>query len=260
MRTVAIIQARLGSTRFPRKVLADLHGKSILQHVIERARQIQNIDAVVVACPPDDADTLGLVTDACGVSLWAPECEEADVLTRFCDTMRATDNPSPDAILRITADCVVLDPVVAGQVLALFWDSQPCDFASNDTLVSGYPDGWDVEVFSRAALETAAAQATDPADREHVTAWMKRPENGLRCRTLMAPEPWTGPKLSIDVPSDLEVVKAFLWHTPIMPRCETCGYWIPGEPTGECATIPIGNGKGLPTMHGFGCVYHKEKA
>lgn len=203
MRTVALIQARLGSTRFPRKILADLNGKPILQHVMERAKQIPGVDDVMVITPWADREAIAAAIR--GIHLFAVNrLNESDVLERY---RRAAEQANADVCLRLTADCPVLDPVVASQVLDLYHASAACDVASNDTLISGYPDGWDVEVFSRAALETAAAQATDPSDREHVTPWMKR---HLRCVTLYNSEPWTGPKLSVDEPCDLDRVKQWL--------------------------------------------------
>lgn len=184
MRTVAIIQARLGSRRFPNKILADLDGRPILAWVLERAGQIDGVDAVALAMP-------------------LPGRDENDVLGRFLDVARAY---KADVIMRVTADCPLLNPDVAADVLRLFQDSTS-DFASNDTRVSGYPDGWDVEVFSRAALETAVAQAVLPEDLEHVTPWMQR---NIRHRILYAPEPWTGPKLSIDTTEDLDIVRLWL--------------------------------------------------
>ena len=206
MRQVAVVQARLSSKRFPRKCLADLNGKPVIQHVIDRAWQITGIDEVVLAVPGCDL----LAFKPFGESAWLvgfSERYDTDVLGRY---RLAAEDVSADVVMRLTGDCPVFDPIVAGQVLELFHASQPCDFASNDTLISGWPDGFDVSCFSRAALETAAAQATELADREHIECWFKRPENGMRCVTLMAPEKWTGPKLSVDCEDDLRVVREWL--------------------------------------------------
>lgn len=186
MRVVAIVQARLGSQRFPNKILADLDGRPILAWVLDRASQIVGVDAVALAMP-------------------IPGRDENDVLGRFLDVARAY---KADVIVRLTADCPLLNPGVAAQVIRLFHDSG-WEFVSNDTRVSGYPDGWDVEVFSIAALETAFLRAVDPLDREHVTRWMHA---NIENSVLYAQEPWTGPKLSIDTPADLDVVRAWL-HT-----------------------------------------------
>ena len=205
MRTICVVQSRLSSKRFPSKALADLNGHPMIWHVVERAKDIAGVE-VVLAVPVADATVFRATVSE--VEIYADRGDETDVLGRFVAVARAHD---AEEIVRVTGDCPVLNPAVANQVLTLFWDSQPCHFASNDTLVSGWPDGFDVAVIDRAALETAAAQATDPQDREHLECWFKRPENGMRCVTLYNPEPWTGPtKLSVDVPSDLETVRQWL--------------------------------------------------
>lgn len=200
-----LIQARLGSQRFPQKILADLCGHPVLWHVYQRARQIRGVDAVKVIVPSRDVDAIHRAVPSVPLLafMWP---EEDDVLGRY---QRAATSLNASTIMRITADCPALDPDVASQVLALYQSASECAFVSNDTLASGYPDGWDIEVFSRALLERAHAEATDPADREHVTSWMRR---SVPCLTLRAPRPWTGPKLSIDTPADLEVVRAWMAH------------------------------------------------
>jgi spore coat polysaccharide biosynthesis protein SpsF (cytidylyltransferase family) len=187
--------------------LAGLNGKPVLQHVYERACQIKGVESVLVIVPWGDVEEIQKVT--LDVPLFAvAELAEDDVLGRYQRAAKAYD---AEIVMRITADCPALDPIVAGKVLDLFHASQPCDFASNDTTMSGYPDGFDCAVFSRSTLERAAARATLPADREHIECWFKRPENGMRCVTLMNPEPWTGPsKLSVDTPADLRGVREWL--------------------------------------------------
>jgi len=182
-------------------VLADLNGKPVLQHVYDRACFIPGVDSVSVAVPWADFGEIWRAAPS--VPVMACRCaDEADVLRRYQKLAKRCD-----AVMRLTGDCPVLNPVVARRVLELFHMSC-CDFASNDTRISGYPDGWDVEVFSRDALETADELATEQDDREHVTPWMRR---NLRCVTLRAPEPWTGPKkLSVDCEDDLRVVREWL--------------------------------------------------
>jgi spore coat polysaccharide biosynthesis protein SpsF (cytidylyltransferase family) len=218
---VAIVQARLGSTRFPRKALADLNGHPLIWHVVSRAAQIPGVNQIVLAVPASDKAELGAAVCGLNCFVYGHVGPGQDVMARFAAVARLS---RADAICRVTGDCVVLDPQIAGQVLKLFHASQPCHFASNDTLISGYVDGTDFAVMGRAALETAAAQATDPADREHIECWFKRPENGMRCVTLYNPVPWTGPaKLSVDTPEDLETVKAWLAITKPCECGKECG-------------------------------------
>ena len=201
---IAIVQARLNSTRFPNKVLADINGKPMIVHVLERAKQIKGVDLVVAAIPRTDA-MLEKVIRSAGV--FPVLGDEADVLSRFVEAIKGRE---ADTIMRLTADCPALDPVVASKTLSLFLANRPkSDYADNDTLSSGYPDGWDVEVFSSDALEQAHAQAK-PSEREHVTTWMKK---HLSCMTLKAETPWTGAKLSVDTPEELTVVSEYLRDT-----------------------------------------------
>ena len=198
---IAIVQARLNSTRFPNKVLADINGKPMIVHVLERAKQIKGVDLVVAAIPRTDV-VLEKVIRSAGV--FPVLGDEPDVLSRFVEAIKGRE---ADTIMRLTADCPALDPVVASKTLELFLANRPkIDYADNDTLSSGYPDGWDVEVFSSEALEQAHAQAK-PSEREHVTTWIKK---HLSCMTLKAETPWTGPKLSVDTLEELTVVSAYL--------------------------------------------------
>lgn len=203
-RVVAIIQARLGSERFPAKILADLHGRPVLQHVIERAQRIEGVTEVVVAMPPGEDAHIGIVAVglATGVPIIAPDVPETDVLARFAAVARARQ---ADVIVRITADCPVLDWTVSSTVLQRFLATGA--FTSNDVTVSGWPDGFDTEVFSRAMLEQAHDMAVDPYDREHVTPYLKRTED---CDIVMRPDT-DGPsplKWSVDTDADLERIAA----------------------------------------------------
>ena len=201
---IAIVQARLDSSRFPNKVLADINGKPMIVHVLERAKQITGVDLVVAAIPAGDTRLEKVIREA---GVFPVLGDEQDVLSRFMD---ATNGRNVDTVMRLTGDCPALDPTVARKTLELFLANRPkIDYASNDTLTSGYPDGWDVEVFSSDALEQANALAK-PSEREHVTTWMKK---NLSCITLKAETPWTGPKLSVDTEEELAVVAEYLRGT-----------------------------------------------
>lgn len=199
MRTVAIIQARLGSTRLPGKALMDVGGKPLLQHVVERAMEIRGVDQVIIATrSAEDAHAFvaGLNVDPLNVCAF-PELDEADVLKRFAAVAQLTQ---AEAIVRLTGDCVLLDPCIAHMVLKLYRETSGCHYASN--VAPGYIDGTDVEVFSRWAIDAADAHATDLFDREHVSPWVKR---HALCATL-APIL----KTSVDTLEDLERVRAMV--------------------------------------------------
>lgn len=203
---VGIIQCRLGSSRLPNKALADLNGKPMIAHVLQRALAIHGLDDVIVAVP-DQATKAALA--GVGIPSFAtPNVAESNVLARFATI--ACQFASHDTILRLTGDCPLLDPAIAEAVLDLYHVSgRP--YAWNDTAVSGWPDGTDVEVFSRDLLLQAHATATDPYDLEHVTPAIRR---GVAVATLPAPEDLAQLKISVDDEADLETVRAIMAKLP----------------------------------------------
>ncbi len=159
MKTVAIIQARIGSTRLPGKVMAHISGKPMLWHVVQRTRRAKALDEVMVATSVKSKDDT--VTEFCDKS--AIDCfrgSEEDVLDRYYQAAKQF----PDSIIvRITADCPFVDPGVADKVIGLYQEGN-YDYVSN-IFPRTYPDGLDVEAFSLAALERAWLEARDPYDR-----------------------------------------------------------------------------------------------
>ncbi len=203
-RVVAVIQARLGSTRLPGKTLADIAGKPMLARVIERARAIAGLDGIVLATTDKPGDDR-LVAFAREAGLPCVRGSESDVLDRFHVALAAYP---ADVVVRVTPDCPLLDPEVSGRVLAEFRRLQSrADYVSNIHPPT-YPDGLDTEVFSRAALETAWKDARLASDREHVTpfiwrqAWRFRLANVANATDLSA-QRWT-----VDTAGDLEFVRA----------------------------------------------------
>lgn len=164
---LAIIQARMGSTRLPGKVLADICGKPMLGHVIDRVRKADSVDRIVVATSVDVADDA--VADFCRQH--GTECfrgSESDVLDRFYNAARQL---KADVVVRVTGDCPFIDPEVVDKVISTFLSGN-YDYVSN-ILRYTYPDGLDVEVFSSPALEAAWRSAVLPAEREHVTPYIR---------------------------------------------------------------------------------------
>lgn len=196
MPTLAIIQARLGSTRFPRKALAELCGLRLIDHVVERALAIRSVDDVVLAVPEGDGWMHPLATEAIGV-------EPNDVLGRFA--MVAAQHPTHDTIIRITGDCPLFNPAEAERVLALYRSIPDCHYAWN--VAPGYCDGEDCEVFSREALLNAHWHATEASDREHVTSWIRA---NYPVVTAMPQGQLHRRKTSVDTVADLEYVRSLM--------------------------------------------------
>jgi glutamate-1-semialdehyde 2,1-aminomutase len=202
MTTVAVIQARMGSTRLPGKVLEDVGGRPLLARVVERARRARRLDAVMVATTTAAADD-AVAAWCAGAGVPCFRGSEEDVLDRYVGAAREAD---ADVVVRLTADCPLLDPAVVDEVVAAY-HSEPCDYATN-VLEPTYPDGLDTEVFSRAALERAAAEARLPSEREHVTPYIRNHPAQFRLRSVRGECDLSALRWTVDDPRDLELVRA----------------------------------------------------
>lgn len=164
---VAIIQARMGSTRLPGKVMADIAGYPMLWHVVDRLRKAQSIKQVVIATSDESTDN-AIADFALRNTIECFRGSERDVLDRY---YRAAERYKADVIVRITADCPLIDPQVVDKVVNAFLAGD-YDYVSN-TLRYTYPDGLDTEVFSFVALQQTWKEARVPTDREHVTPYIR---------------------------------------------------------------------------------------
>ena len=182
-KTVALIQARMGSSRLPGKVLMDIAGRTALERCVAAANASRMIDAIRVATSTLAQDDP--IADWCADNAVAcSRGSEDDVLARMYQAAR---DSGAQALVRLTADCPLLDPVVIDQVIWLY-RSTGADYASN-THPSTWPDGLDVEVFGMAALERAHLEADLPSEREHVTRWIRANGSQLKVETLVCPLP-----------------------------------------------------------------------
>jgi len=201
MRVTAIVQARMASSRFPGKVLADLAGRPLLVHAIARAMSTPGVDGLVVAtttAPVDDV--VAALCARIGVTVFRGS--EPDVLDRF---YRATRRHAADAVMRVTADCPLLDPLVSGLVVARFREGD-VDYASN-VHPRTFPDGLDTEVFTVAALERAWREARLPAQREHVTPYLWSHPEMFRCANVAYDRDLSAHRWTVDEPRDLELLR-----------------------------------------------------
>lgn len=199
--TLAFIQARMSSSRFPGKVLALLDGVPMIVFMARRVASAKRIDEVVIVTSTDPSDdALADCLEAAGLRHFRGTLD--DVLKRFADAARQFD---ADEIVRLTGDCPLIDPAVIDAVIDARRTAD-ADYASNVDPPT-YPDGLDVECFSREALERADRLATSPAQREHVTPWMRDDGSGLRRTNVRAIADFSHLRLTVDYPDDLEAVR-----------------------------------------------------
>jgi spore coat polysaccharide biosynthesis protein SpsF len=202
---IAIVQARMGSTRLPGKVLAPALGRPLLAIMLDRLSGFAEIDGVVVATTVLERDDQ--IADAAhdlGVEVFRGS--EDDVLSRFAG---AAEQAGAATIIRLTADCPLIVPEAITAVTAGLANGD-ADLVTNAP-PSGrtWPDGFDAEAFSREALDRLDAVATAPEDREHVThGFHVRPE--FTVRTVDLPEDLGSLRLTVDTAEDLELVRRIL--------------------------------------------------
>jgi spore coat polysaccharide biosynthesis protein SpsF (cytidylyltransferase family) len=199
---VALLQARMGSTRLPGKVLMPIEGRPMLEQLVRRLRPSRRIDRLVVATTTEPADDV-LAAAAAGLDVAVFRGSEGDVLGRFAGAAHAF---AATTVVRLTAD----NPLVDGAFVDLVVDrfaAAGVAYAETTTSVS-YPYGLSVEVFTRAALDAAAAEATLAADREHVTPFIRRDPSRFPGLALVAGEAAGDLRWTVDTAADLAHVRA----------------------------------------------------
>jgi spore coat polysaccharide biosynthesis protein SpsF (cytidylyltransferase family) len=200
--TLAIVQARMSSTRLPGKVLADVEGEPMLALQLRRLERSRAIDRIVVATSDDPSDD-PIAAAAVELSVKVHRGPLHDVLARFAGAAAGHDGP----VLRLTADCPFIDPAVVDDLVALFTADPVAAYGSNVDERT-YPDGLDVEIFTPEALTEAARRATDPVDREHVTTLIRRERDRFPAVSLVrTSEPLGHLRWTVDDQADLEFVR-----------------------------------------------------
>lgn len=209
MKTVAIIQARMGSTRLPGKVLEKLNGLEALAWTVRAARAAVGIDEVWIATSDNAGDdTVALWAEHNGVPVHRGS--EHDVLERYAGAARAS---GAEVIVRLTADCPLLDPVVIAQVVGLR-ATTGVDYASNIDPPT-WPDGLDCEVVTTPVLFTASREAEGSFDREHVTPFIRNNRSRFSTRNLAAPLPGLAEeRWTLDTKADLEFLVSVAKQLP----------------------------------------------
>lgn len=208
MRVVALVQARMGSTRLPGKVLKPIVGKPMIGLLLSRLSQSRELDEIVVATSEDPInDKLQETIESLGYR--CTRGSEKDVLKRFYESAKFV---AADIIVRITGDCPLIDPILVDQFINGFKDSNG-DYFSNTNPVT-YPDGLDIEVMSFEAIQRANNETDSEFDREHVTPYIRNSDNFLQS-SMQNAEDLSYLRWTVDEPEDLVVVNnVFEYFSP----------------------------------------------
>ncbi|WP_040952419.1 cytidylyltransferase domain-containing protein [Gorillibacterium massiliense] len=206
MKVVAIIQARMGSTRLPGKVLKDLFGKSVLNHVIDRVQNVKEIDQVVVATTVLESDD-PIVAEACKAGAGVYRGEEQDVLSRYYG---AALDEKADLVVRITSDCPLVDSKVVSEIIT-FHKQHNFDYVSN-TLSRTFPRGLDVEIFTFEALQKAYEEGNHPEEREHVTPYIYHNPSLFSLYDYKHSEDLSNYRWTLDTLEDWKLIQSIYEH------------------------------------------------
>lgn len=211
-KVVAVVQARMGSTRLPGKVLRDLAGTPVLGWVVRAAQQSHGIDDIVIATSSSSADDeVADFAQSSGVGL--VRGSEDDVLSRF---LLAAEDTQADAVVRLTADCPLLDPRVISQVVSV-WRADPdrLDYVST-TQTRSLPRGLDVELATAKALR-AADSRTESHHRAHVTSAIYEAGAGFSLASLQFSPDGSKYRVTLDTPEDAALLDAVASHLKVVP-------------------------------------------
>ena len=211
LRVVAVIQARVGSSRLSGKVLRDLGGRPVLDWVVRAAQAAAGVDQVVIAtstAPGDDA--IVEFGDRHGIEV--VRGSEDDVLSRF---IGAAESTNADAVVRLTSDCPLLDPTVIAQVVSVWRHDPDLDYVST-TKVRSLPRGLDVELATSAAL-ARANERTESYHRAHVTSALYEEGAGFDCAALTFSPGSSNFRVTLDTAEDAELLDEVVRLLPDQP-------------------------------------------
>ena len=202
MNIVAIIQARMGSSRLPGKVLMDLGGETTLARVVRRLQRSRQVTKIVVATTTARGDQ-AIIRECEHLQVVCFRGEEQDVLDRYYQAASAN---AADAVVRVTSDCPLIDPELVDETVEVFRDEH-ADYASN-VFPRTYPRGLDTEVFSFDALDRAWREAREAHQREHVTPYLYEHPQIFKLASLSGAADYSRYRWTLDTREDLELLRA----------------------------------------------------
>jgi spore coat polysaccharide biosynthesis protein SpsF len=203
MRIVVIIQARMGSTRLPGKVMLKLMDKPMLEHVVDRSRAIPSIHEVMIATTSNAEDD-AIAEFAEEHRILCTRGSATNVLSRYYEAAKLS---GADVIARVTSDCPLLDPDVSNAVIQAFMDHPEIDYCSN-TISRSFPQGLDIEVFTFAALEKAYQDAQVNYELEHVTPYIYQHPDIFQIHQYVGDIDYSSYRWTVDTQEDYQLISA----------------------------------------------------
>jgi glutamate-1-semialdehyde 2,1-aminomutase len=205
MKIVAIVQARMGSTRLPRKVMKTINGVPLIELLLTRLTRSQEVNQIVVATSMDE-NNLPLVNHVHALGFSCEMGSENNVLDRYVYAAKAHE---ADIIVRVTGDCPLVDPELVDNYIRHFKAANVDYFSNIDPPT--YPDGLDIEIIKLAALERAMLESTNLYDLEHVTPYIR--ESGrFKTASALCEQNWAHLRWTVDEQADFDVVRNVFEH------------------------------------------------
>jgi glutamate-1-semialdehyde 2,1-aminomutase len=199
MKVVAIVQARMGSTRLPNKVMRLINGIPMIEVLLSRLDRAKELSEIIVATSIDPRNQI-LADHVTKLGYRCYQGSENDVLDRY---LQAAKSVNAEIIVRITGDCPLVDAALVDEAICQF-KAKNIDYLCN-TAPASYPDGLDIEVFTLSALEKSAQETTKPYDREHATPYLR--ESGrFKQATIQHTQDLSNLRWTVDEPADFQVV------------------------------------------------------
>ena len=222
LKVIAIVQARMGSTRMPGKVIADIHGRPMLSWLLDRVKSVKSLDEIVIATTQNiEDDVLEVFARANKIQCFRGS--EEDVLGRY---FHCAKKYAAEIIVRITADDPLKDPGIISQSIEIVRDHPSVDYCSN-TIEPTYPEGLDIEVFRYGALLRAYREAELPSEREHVTPYIWKNPHQFCIRSMVFERDLSQWRWTVDKLEDLVFIKA-IYHefrdSPLVPFMEIINF------------------------------------
>lgn len=205
---ICVIQARVGSTRFPAKVLSPVNGRPVIEWLIQRVKKSSKISRIILATSDKPGnEPLSVIASSEKIGFFAGS--EDDVLDRFYQALKTNAAEKNSIVVRITGDCPLMSAEVIDRVISTFSELK-ADYASN-VQPPTFPDGLDVEVFSFANLEKAWKEASEKSDREHVTPYLRNHPDFKRVN-IENNRDYSFERWTLDYPDDLKVIQSVFGH------------------------------------------------
>jgi spore coat polysaccharide biosynthesis protein SpsF (cytidylyltransferase family) len=225
MKVVAIVQARMGSTRLPGKVLRLLNGITVLELIYERLSQCRTLDEIVIATSlSNNDDAVAEAMERLKIPVYRGD--EHDVLDRY---YRVASVTMADVVVRITGDCPLIDPEIVDAVVDEFVERFPALHYASNIHPPTFPDGLDVEVFSYEALEQAWKESDSRFDREHVTPFIHGRPRSFPQANIELTRNYSGLRWTLDEERDYAFLSALVAKAVehgIDPRMASFEHWL----------------------------------